>query len=140
MSVNTATHINLRGTARRALEFYHSVFGGDLALVTYNDVGNVQTPADAEHIIWGQVTSDNGFHVMAYDVPTGTPWSPGENAFFVSLRGETSEEIAGHWALLSNGATIVQPLQPSMWSPLYGMLKDRFGIVWILDVAPQQRY
>lgn len=72
---------------------------------------------------------------MAYDVPTALAWNRGENAFFVSVRGETAEEIAGYWDKLSGGATVLQPLAPAQWSPLYGMLKDQFGIVWVLDVA-----
>ena len=139
MSVTAVTHINLRGTARQALEFYQSVFGGQIALVTYKDAGNVQNPSDADHIMWGQVDSENGFRVMAYDVPAGTPWNQGEKAYFVSLRGDSTEEIAALWKKLSDGSTIVQPLQPAQWSALYGMLKDRFGVVWVLDVmAPYQ--
>lgn len=33
------------------------------------------------------------------------------------------------------GATVLVPLAQSGWSPLYGMLKDRFGVAWVLDVA-----
>jgi PhnB protein len=137
MSVKAVTHINLRGTAREALEFYQSVFGGQLALISYKDAGNVQDSSDADHIMWGQVDSDNGFRVMAYDVPVGTPWNQGENGYFVSLRGDAAEEIAAHWKKLSKGSTIVRPLEPAQWSPLYGMLKDKFGVVWVLDVAVQ---
>jgi PhnB protein len=135
MSVHAVTHINLRGQARQALEFYQSVFGGHIAMVTYKDAGNVQNPADADHVMWGQVVSDKGFRVMAYDVPAGMPWSPGEIPFFVSVRGEDADEITGYWNKLQVGATIVQPLAPAAWAPLYGMLKDPFGITWVLDVV-----
>jgi PhnB protein len=135
MTVTAVTHINLRGTARQALEFYQSVFGGQLAMVTYKDAHNVQDPSDAEHIMWGQVDSENGFRVMAYDVPVAMPWHQGENAYFVSVRGEAAEEITAQWKKLSQGSTIIRPLEPAQWSPLYGMLKDRFGVVWVLDVV-----
>jgi PhnB protein len=135
MSVTAVTHINLRGNARQALEFYQSVFGSRIALVTYKDAGNVQDPSDADHIMWGQVDTDNGLRVMAYDVPVAMPWNQGENAYFVSVRGDTAEEIAAYWKKLSGGSTIVQPLQPAAWSALYGMLKDRFGVTWVLDVV-----
>lgn len=137
MTVTAVTHINLRGTARQALEFYQSVFGGQLSMVTYKDAGNVQDPSDADHIMWGQVDAKNGFRVMAYDVPVATKWHQGENAYFVSLRGDSAEEILGQWKKLCDGAIIVQPLEPAQWSPLYGMLKDRFGVVWVLDVVVQ---
>jgi len=135
MPVKSVTHINLRGTAREALQTYHAVFGGQIALVSYKDVGRVTDPAEADEIMWGQVVAENGFHVMAYDVPNGMKWHPGENAFFVSVRGDTVDEISGYWEKLSSGSTVIQELGPAMWSPLYGMLKDRFGVTWVMDVA-----
>ena len=135
MSINVTNHLNFRGDARAALEFYRSVFGGDLALVTYQDAHNVQDPSEADQVMWGQVAAANGFRVMAYDVPSRTSWNPGEIPFFVSVRGDAADEITRHWEKLSEGATIVQPLAPSGWTPLYGMLKDRFGVTWVLDVA-----
>ncbi|GAA1454370.1 VOC family protein [Nocardiopsis tropica] len=135
MSITTTTHLNFRGEARAALDFYHSVFGGDIAVVTYKDTGNVQNPDEADWVTWGQVIADNGFHVMAYDVPSPMPWDRGENAVFVSVRGDGTGEITALWEKLAVGSTVVQPLEASPWAPLYGMLKDRFGIVWVLDVA-----
>ncbi|GAA2208365.1 VOC family protein [Nonomuraea monospora] len=135
MSVKSVLHLNFRGEARAALEFYRSVFGGDLAVVTYKDTGHVQDPADADLVTWGQVLADDGFHVMAYDVPSAMPFERGENSFFLSVRGADAAEITAYWERLTEGATVVQPLGPSPWAPLYGMLKDRFGVVWVLDVA-----
>jgi PhnB protein len=135
MSINAVTHINLRGQARQALEFYQSVFGGHIAMVSYQDAGNVQDPSDANHIMWGQVVSDHGFRIMAYDVPVGMAWNQGEIAFFVSVRGEDAKEITQYWDKLSVGAKIIAPLAPAAWAPLYGMLKDPFGVTWVLDVV-----
>jgi PhnB protein len=87
--------------------------------------------------MWGQVAADNGFHVMAYDVPAARPWSRGEDPFFVSLRGADAEEIAEYWEKLSEGANVAVPLAPAQWAPLYGMLKDRFGITWVVDVVSE---
>ncbi|WP_169982660.1 VOC family protein [Microbispora sp. H10836] len=135
MSITTTTHLNFRGDARAALDFYHSVFGGNIVAVTYKDAGDAQNPDEADWVMWGQVTADNGFHVMAYDVPSHTPWNPGENAVFVSVRGDDTDEITALWNRLTIGSTVVRPLEPAQWAPLYGMLKDRFGVVWVLDVA-----
>ena len=54
MSVNVVPHLNFRGEARMALEFYQSVFGGALTMVTYEDLGNVQEPGDDRLVMWGQ--------------------------------------------------------------------------------------
>ncbi|WP_437502184.1 VOC family protein [Sorangium sp. So ce1099] len=139
MTVSVANHLNFRGDARAALEFYQSVFGGDITIVTYKDAQNVQDPSEAGQVMWGQVTARNGFRVMAYDVPSRMPWDQGKNAFFVSVRGDSASEITALWEKLSDGATVAQPLAPSGWTPLYGMLKDRFGITWVLDVATEYK-
>lgn len=132
-SVGAVIHLNFRGQAREALGFYQSVFGGSVAVVTYKEAHNVTKEAD--QIMWGQVAADSGFRVMAYDVPSHTPWNPGELAFLVVVEAQTPEEINAYWDKLSAGATITAPLAPSQWSPLYGMLKDRFGVNWVLSVA-----
>ncbi|ONK12132.1 VOC family protein [Streptomyces sp. MP131-18] len=135
MSVTTTTHLNFRGTAREALDFYQSVFGGRTVVVTYKDSGAVRHESEADWVTWGEVAGDNGFHVMAYDVPSQLPWHQGENPFFVSVRGDDAEEISALWGRLAEGSTVVHPLEPSQWAPLYGMLTDRFGVTWVLDVA-----
>lgn len=135
MSIDTTVHVNFKDRAREALEFYRSVFGGELAAVTYGQVGDVRDPADADRITWGEVRSDTGFHVMAYDVREQQTYDAGKRAFFVSVRGADAAEITTYWNGLAAGATVVQDLAPAGWSPLYGMLTDRFGVTWVLDVA-----
>lgn len=137
MSVSTSTHLNFRGDARAALEFYRSVFGGELVIATYADAHRIPTEDEANNVIWGQVEAENGFRVMAYDVPSTMPWNQGENSYFVSVRGDSAEEITELWARLVEGATVVEDLAPSGWSPLYGMARDGFGVIWVLDVAAQ---
>ena len=143
MSAPSATtavtiHLNFRGHARAALEFYQSVFGGHLIVVSYADAGAVQNPAEADQVLWGQVAAESGVRLMAHDVPSSLAWDPGTIPFFAALRGTNAEEITGYWQGLAPAATIVQPLGPSPWSPLYGMLKDKFGITWVVDIEPTQ--
>lgn len=138
MTVNAVTHLNFRGDARAALDFYGYVFGGERMVVSYADAGNVQDPTEADGVMWGQVTADSGFRIMAYDVPSRLPWNPGENPFFVSVRGDIPDEITAYWEKLSVGATVLQPLAPATWSALYGMVRDRFGVIWVLDVVSNQ--
>ncbi len=139
MTISVTNHLNFRGDAHAALEFYQSVFGGDIMIVTYKDAQNVHDHSEADQVMYGQITAKNGFRVMAYDVPSRMPWDPGKNAFFVSVRGDSAEEITELWEKLSTGATVAQPLAPSGWTPLYGMLKDRFGITWVMDVAVEYK-
>lgn len=134
MSIDVTPHLNFNGTARPALEFYRSVFGGQLTIASYTDMGNTD-PATADHVTFGQVQADNGFRIMAYDVYPGLAFDRGADPFFVSVRGTDAAEIQGYWEKLADGAQIKQELAPSDWAPLYGHLTDTFGITWVLDIA-----
>jgi len=137
MTIITTTHLNFRGDAGAALAFYQAAFDGQLTIVTYAQAGQVERADEAGQVMWGQVATPGGFRVMAFDVPASRPWHPGENAVFVAVAGSSAADIAGPWEKLAAGGTVLQPLAPAQWAPLYGMLKDRFGITWVLSVAGQ---
>jgi PhnB protein len=137
--IHTTTHLNFDGDARAALDFYAASFDGDVVAVTYGQLGASDDPAWADRIVFGQVSTSRGFQVMAFDVWPGQPYDQGVNAFYVYVRGDDAEEITRYWDALAEGAEIRQPLAPSAWAPLAGQLRDRFGVVWALDVAPTGR-
>jgi PhnB protein len=134
MSVTTTPHLNFRGDARAALEFWHSVFGGQLSVVSYADAQAVTDESEAQQVIYGQLLSEEGLRVMAFDVPSARPYDAGVVPVFVSVRGTDADELTRYWEALVEGGTIVTPLGQSMWSPLYGMVADRFGVTWVLDL------
>lgn len=151
MSITTTTHLNFPGTARQALDFYQSVFGGTVTAATYGDLGMPADAPGADKIVFGQVENDNGFRVMAYDIPgqdtTDTSTLAGhtrrengatitDRTFFQSVRGETLDEVTTIWDALADGADVIDPLAASPWSPGFGMLTDRFGVTWVIDVQP----
>jgi len=39
------------------------------------------------------------------------------------------------WEGLAKGATVIEAFGPAQWAPAFGMLADRFGVTWIVDVA-----
>jgi PhnB protein len=153
MSLNAVTHLNFRGQARKALEFYRSVFGGQITVVTYADFGLPAEVPGAQNVVFGEVVAENGFRVMAYDVPgadeplpTGAPTTRRENGttiteerFFLSVRGESVDEVTPIWEGLADGAAVIEAFGPAQWAPAFGMLTDRFGVTWIVDVAAQYR-
>lgn len=150
MSITTTTHLNFRGDARAALDFYRSVFGGHVTIATYGDFGMPAGLPGADDVVFGQVETESGFRVMAYDIP-GQSGGPADTAgstrrengttitdqpFFVSVRGTSLDAVQDHWSRLCVAATVIEPLAASAWSPGFGMLTDSFGVTWILDVAP----
>lgn len=149
MSIQTTTHLNFRGDARAALEFYQSVFGGHVVINTYSDFGMPAELPGADRVVFGLVAADNGFRVMGYDIPGRTEGGVAgdgstrrennttitDQALFVSIGSDSLEEAQGYWNALSEDATIVEPLAASAWSAGFGMLTDRFGVTWSVSIT-----
>ena len=68
-------YLNFNGNARQALEFYHSVFGGNLTLSTFAEFGAPNSP-DADRIMHGQLETDAGYTIMAADVTSEMEYQP----------------------------------------------------------------
>ena len=139
MTVTTTTHLNFRGQAREALELYASIFGGQVLAFTYGDAHVDTDGAVPEELMWGGFEAPNGLQLMAFDVPPQRAFDRGVDAVFVSVRGDDPAEITRCFEVLAEGGHVRTPLGPAPWgSPLYGMLDDRFGITWVMDVAAGQ--
>lgn len=136
MTIETTTHLNFDGDARAALDFYAAVFGGGVTAMTYGQMGASDDPAWADKVVFGQLVTNAGLRVMAFDVWPGQPYDQGSNAFYVYVHGTDADELTRYWTGLSDGAQIRQPLGPSAWAPLAGQLRDRFGVIWALDATP----
>ena len=134
MTIATTPHLNFDGRAREALEFYGQALGVQPVMATYGQMGATDDPSRADRIVWGQVETENGIRVMAFDVWPHQTYEQGQNAFYVYLSGDDPEEITAVWKGLSVGAEIRQEFGPSAWSPLAGQLRDQFGVIWALDV------
>lgn len=139
MSFTVTPHLNFDGDAREALAFYGAALGVEPTVVTYGQAHASDDPAWADRVVYGDVVAPNGFAVKAFDVWPDQPWEQGSNAFYVYVTGTEADEVTALWNGLLDGAEVRQPLGPSAWSPLAGQLRDRFGVIWALDVpAPQQ--
>lgn len=138
MSVRLNPYLNFHGNAREALEFYHSVLGGSLDLMRYDSIpGMMGGDDEAEKIMHGQLETEDGLTIMAADYPSSMSDSAdaatGGNS--ISVSGGDAERIRAIWEGLSNGAEIVEPFEQAPWGDTFGMLKDRFGVPWMVSLA-----
>jgi len=126
-------YIGFEGNARQAMEFYKGVFGGDLTVSTFGEFGAENSP-DADKIMHSQLETDRGFTLMASDTPSGMGRTPGDN-ITISLSGEDGGELRGYWEKLSDGGNVTMPLEKQMWGDEFGMVTDRFGIPWMVNIT-----
>ena len=128
-------YISFDGDAREALEFYKSVFGGELSLSTFGELGGQDAP-NPDKIMHGMLETDSGFTLMCADTPPGMEHEPGNN-FAVSLSGDDGDELRGYWEQLCGDGIVTVPLEKQMWGDEFGMCVDRFGISWMVNISGQ---
>jgi PhnB protein len=121
------------GTAREAMDFYKSVFGGTLTTNTFGDFGAPDASL-ADKIMHAQLETDAGYTLMASDLAPGMPHAPG-SAITVSLSGDDGDELRGYFEKLAAGGTVTMPLEKQMWGDEYGQLTDQFGVAWMVNIT-----
>lgn len=131
-------YLSFKDNTREAMEFYHSVLGGELTISTFGEMPDSGVAAGEENLVMhAQITTEGGLVLMASDTPTGmnhvTP-----QGMSVSLSGDDpeTEQLRSAWDGLSAGGTVMVPLEDAPWGGLFGMMVDRFGITWMVAVNP----
>jgi PhnB protein len=133
MQTRLNPYLSFRDKTRDAMEFYRSVFGGKLDLGTFRDFHASQGPSEDEMIMHSVLEGGNGITFMASDTPERMEYKPGNN-FSMSLSGDDEVELSDYFKKLAAGGTVTMPLAKAVWGDTFGMVTDKFGIVWLVNV------
>jgi PhnB protein len=125
-------YIGFANNARQAMEFYRDVFGGELTMSTFGEVGGA-APGDENKIMHAQLETPSGFALMGSDTPTGMPRSEG-SSISISLSGD-DQALRDYFEKLSAGGSVTMPLEKQVWGDEFGMCVDRFGVPWMVNVS-----
>lgn len=125
-------YISFDGNGREALEFYRSVFGGELTISTFGDFGG--DPSIADKVMHGQLDTPAGYTLMGSDVAPGMPAFTRGDGMTISLSGD-DEELGRYFEKLADGGQVTMALEKQAWGDLYGQVIDRFGVSWMVNVT-----
>jgi PhnB protein len=129
-------YLSFRNDARAAMEFYQSVFGGDLDVSTFGEYeGMVDDAGENDLVMHAQLTTPDGMVLMGADTPSRMDYVP-PAGISVSLSGDDEGQLEGYWSALAEGGSVVMPFEVPPWGGRFGMLRDRFGIDWMLAYSP----
>ncbi|MEP7368444.1 MAG: VOC family protein [Dermatophilaceae bacterium] len=137
MSTKLNPYLGFRDNAREAMEFYQSVFGGELALSTFGEFQASDDPDEKEKIMHGMLVTENGLTLMGADTPGSMSYTPGDS-YSVSLSGDDEAELRRYWEALSAEGKIAMPLERAPWGDIFGMCADKFGVNWLVNVNGAQ--
>jgi PhnB protein len=123
------------GTCADAMRFYERVFHGRLeVLQTYAEspAAHDVAPDRAQRIMHARLVID-GRALLASDAVSEDPFE-GIRGFALSMNYDTVDEAQRVFAELGDGGTVQMPLQQTFWAQAFGMLVDRFGTPWMVNV------
>jgi PhnB protein len=131
-------YLNFDGETAEAMRFYHSIFGGELAMQTFAEANMASGPHEADRILHAQLKSDS-FSIMASDTHPdfGPLLNKGSNVNLI-LVGDAADQarLTEIFHGLTEGGTIEMALGPQFWGDIHGALVDRFGVPWMINISP----
>ncbi len=134
MTVRLNPYISFRDDARPAMEFYRSVFGGQLDISTFGESGMTDDPAQQDRVMHAMLDTGSGLVLMGSDTPPGMDYQEGAR-ISISLSGDDEATLRRYWDGLSAGGAVAQPLERAPWGDTFGMCSDRFGVFWMVNIA-----
>lgn len=140
MAINLNPYINWRGQAREAMEFYQSVLGGELTVMTFADMGGTaaavaEADGEADWVMHAALSVSDSVLLMGADHPQHVPGEPQTQQVSISGPHEDGDTLRAWWEGLSDGATVMQPLEQAPWGDSFGMLRDKYGVDWLVNIA-----
>ena len=128
-----------KGNCEEAVEFYRKVLGAEVEMMMRFKDSPEPHPPGMLAPGWENKVMHSSFRIgqttiMASD-GCGTEKTD-FNGFSLSLAVTTEADADRYFNALADGGKVNMPLCKTFWSPRFGMLEDRFGIGWMINVIP----
>jgi PhnB protein len=129
-----APYLSFDGRCEEAFRFYAEALGGTVTFMqTFGDSPMAgETPPGWHAKVMHATLTLGSQTVMGSDAPPDQYQAP--QGLYVSIG--LTDAAAGEriFAALAEGGAIHVPYSKTFWSPGFGMVVDRFGIPWMVNV------
>jgi PhnB protein len=132
--MRTSVHLGFQGKCDEAFSFYEKVFGTkrDMTMKYGEAPAEMSVPPEAKNLILHTSMPVGSIMLMGADAPPGRGKPMG--GFEISIEDKDEATVKRLFDSLSEGGSVVMPLQKTFWSPLFGMCTDKFGVSWMLTL------
>lgn len=136
MGATLCPYLNFDGNAAEAMRFYQQVLGGELVMQTFGEAIPDTPPEYKDRIMHARLES-GAVLLMASDTNPGHggPFRAGNNVH-LSLMGSDVTALTAAFHKLAEGGQVVMPLEKQFWGALFGMVTDKFGVQWMVNIEP----
>jgi len=138
MKATLTPYLNFNGHTSEAMKFYQSVLGGELKMQSYGESGQSAKPEEKDLIMHAELRNEN-LTFMASDAPTNMKVTMGTSVQ-LCISGSDEAVLTTYFNGLAEGGKVDMPLAKQFWGDTFGMLTDKFGIHWMINISanPQQ--
>jgi len=127
------------GRCEEAIEFYKKALGAEVQMLMRNRDAldkpppGMLPPGSDDKVMHANLRVGSSILMVSDGRCSGHPQFKG---FSLSLDAATAAEAERLFNALADGGTVQMPLARTFWSPKFGMVADRFGVGWMVSVAP----
>lgn len=132
--INVTPYLFFDGNCREAMEFYKSVFGGELNMLPV-DVAADPRMKGMEGKIMNASLFGGDAHLLASDAPGASAMTKKAE---LCLQGSDEQRMREIFDKLSQGGGVRQPLEKMFWGDIFGSLTDKYGVDWMMDITTAQ--
>ena len=130
-------YLNFDGETREAMTFYAKCLDSELDIQSFKDAGMPGPPGSEDRIIHARLHKGSVV-IMASDTMPGMDFTKGNN-YWINIECDDNDEQDRVFKALGEGGTVLMELENQFWGSRFGMLKDKFGMGWMLNCAiPKQ--
>src|SRR3712207_5003228 len=133
MAARLNPYLHFSGTAREAMEFYRSVLGGELDVMTFGDAGGGGGQYPDDRVMHAFLRTADGLELMASD--GRDPDAAGPDRVSLSLSGDDAPTLTRGFEALAEGGEVDVPLEQQVWGDTFGQVTDRYGVRWLVDIG-----
>ena len=125
------------GRCEEALKFYGAALGAKVDMLMQYKDSPEPLPPDKVLPGWEKKVMHTTFHIGGTTLMASDGCEEGASfaGFSLSLAVATEAEADRAFAALADGGKVQMPLAKTFWSPRFGMITDRFGVLWMVSVA-----
>lgn len=136
MATTINPYVTFDGNCEQAVKFWAEVLGAELDIRRMSD-GPMPIPPEAQNRVMHATVKSGALLLMASDGMPGQSTEKG-GPISLSLNFSSRDEQTRVWERLAQGGAVVMQLEEQFWGR-FGMLKDKFGIQWMLNLDAGKR-
>jgi PhnB protein len=131
-------YLAFNGRCEEAIEFYRKALGAEVNMMMrfkQSPDQSMVSPENAEKIMHADLKVGDGTVLMSDGMCTGSTKFEG---IALSFTVPNENDAERRFTALAEGGSVQMPLTKTFFSPRFGMLQDKFGVGWMIYVAPPE--